>query len=232
LRASSRGSSDEEGRHFLTQTANGCQKMLQIIDELLLLASVRKRGEVPRTALDMARVVNETRQRLSRMMEESGAELIVPRDWPPALGHAPWVEEVWANYISNAIKYGGSPPRVELGADRNGDGKVHLWVRDNGQGLDEKQIGQLFAEFSRLAAARAEGHGLGLSIVKRIVERLGGEVSVTSTVGQGSTFGFTCRDDRQRGAPVPNTLMARLKGIVATAVTRTSRLPASDGTTG
>ena len=108
-----------------------------------------------------------------------------------ALGHAPWVEEVWANYISNAIKYGGTPPRIELGGNRDGGGMAHFWVRDNGPGLDEQQLGQLFQEFSRVTPANAEGHGLGLSIVKRIVERLGGEVRVSSAIGQGSTFGFT-----------------------------------------
>ena len=53
-------------------------------------------------------------------LDPSGAEVIVPKEWPPALGYAPWVEEVWANYISNAIKYGGARPRVELGANRDG----------------------------------------------------------------------------------------------------------------
>jgi signal transduction histidine kinase len=166
-------------------------KMIQIIDELLLLASVRKTPNVPMKPLDMAQIVAEARQRLDGQIHESQAEIVIPDAWPQAFGHAPWVEEVWANYISNAIKYGGSPPRIELGADRNGDGTIHFWVRDNGKGLTEAQLRMLFKPFSRAEPGKADGHGLGLSIVKRIVERLGGEVRVTSTVGEGSTFGFT-----------------------------------------
>jgi signal transduction histidine kinase len=139
----------------------------------------------------MARILEEARKRLAYKIDEAGAEIAMPDDWPRAVGHAPWVEATWTNYISNAIKYGGSPPRVELGAERYGDSKVHFWVRDNGQGLNEEQLSMLFEEFSRADPAKAEGHGLGLSIVSRIVERLGGEVKVTSKVGGGSTFGFT-----------------------------------------
>lgn len=70
---------------------------------------------------------------------------------------------------------------------------VRFWVRDNGPGLTPDQQAQLFTPFERLHQARAEGHGLGLSIVKRIVEKLGGEVGVESdgVPGQGSTFYFT-----------------------------------------
>ncbi len=182
---------DDEAREYLRRTASGCGKMTQIIDSLLLLASVRKRKHIPTEPLDMAAVVAEARQRLSSMIRDSGARLREPEKWPTARGHAPWVEEIWANYISNAIKYGGDPPRLELGAESNGNGKVYFWVRDNGAGLKDDQVGRLFEEFTRLAETNTEGHGLGLSIVRRIVERLGGEVSVSSTAGEGSTFGFT-----------------------------------------
>jgi two-component system, sensor histidine kinase and response regulator len=101
------------------------------------------------------------------------------------------VAEVWANYLSNAIKYGGDPPRAELGADLPADGRVRFWVRDNGPGLSPEDQARLFAPFERLHQVRAQGHGLGLSIVRRIVEKLGGEVGVESAVGQGSTFWFT-----------------------------------------
>jgi signal transduction histidine kinase len=106
------------------------------------------------------------------------------------LGYGPWVEEVWANYVSNAIKYGGTPPRVEVGATSLPDGMVRFWVRDNGPGIAPENQARLFAEFERLQT-KAEGHGLGLSIVKRIVQRLGGQVGVESQAGQGSTFSFT-----------------------------------------
>lgn len=182
---------DGEGREYLSRTISGCSKMTQIIDSLLLLARVRKRRDVPTEPLDMGSVVGEACARVSHMIQESGAQVVEPPQWPHARGHAQWVEEVWANYLSNAIKYGGSPPILELGAESNGNGQVHFWVRDNGRGLNENEVGLVFEEFTRLDEAGAEGHGLGLPIVKRIVERLGGEVSVTSAPGTGSTFGFT-----------------------------------------
>jgi signal transduction histidine kinase len=107
------------------------------------------------------------------------------------MGHGPWVEQVWINYISNALKYGGSPPYVELGAAAQSDGMVRFYVHDNGQGISPEEQAQLFQEFIRLGQTRAGGHGLGLSIVRRIVEKLGGEVGVESEIGQGSIFSFT-----------------------------------------
>jgi two-component system sensor histidine kinase/response regulator len=143
--------------------------------------------------LDIGCIVDEARQRLAHMIAESKAEIILPQDWPLASGYAPWVEEVWANYLSNALKYGGRPPRIELGATEQSDGWVRFWVRDNGPGLTPEQQARLFAPFTRLDRVRAQGHGLGLSIVRRIVEKLGGSVGVESSgvPGQGSVFYFT-----------------------------------------
>ena len=113
----------------------------------------------------------------------------MPDDWPSALGYAPWIEEVWINYISNAIKYGGQPPRVELGAEKQADNTVRFWVRDNGPGLSPEDQARLFTPFEQLQV-RAKGHGLGLSIVQRILEKMDGQVGVESEEGKGSLFYF------------------------------------------
>jgi PAS domain S-box-containing protein len=167
-------------------------RMNNIIGELLLLSEVR-RGEVATKPLDMASIVTAAQDRLAYLIEQHHAEIVTPDRWPTALGHAAWVEEVWANYLSNAIKYGGRPPRVELGATPQPDGTVRFWVRDNGQGLTPKEQVRLFTPFTRLHQVKAEGHGLGLSIVQRIMDKLGGKVGVDSKVGEGSTFFFTLR---------------------------------------
>jgi len=114
----------------------------------------------------------------------------VPSHWPAALGYAPWLEEVWANYITNAIIYGGRPPRVELGARLLSHGKVRFWVRDNGDGVSEKRQESLFRGFAQ--SGHRGGHGLGLSIVRRIVDKLDGDVAVESSgrAGEGSVFSF------------------------------------------
>jgi len=178
---------------FLTVIARNGRKLGTIIDELLLLASVREMAEIEIHPLEMGHVVAEARGRLLHMIEDSGGEIVMPDRWPVALGYAPWVEAVWTNYINNALKYGGQPPRVELGARTQEDGWVRFWVRDNGPGLTPEDQERLFTPFERLHQIRIAGQGLGLSIVRRIMEKLGGQVGVESdgVPGQGSTFYFT-----------------------------------------
>ncbi len=183
--------SPEALREHLRSIARSGQKMADILEALLLLATVRSQ-EVETQPLDMATIVADALSRLRDLVEQSGAEIILPEAWPAALGYAPWVEEVWFNYISNAIKYGSQPPRVELGADFPPDspGMVRFWVQDNGPGLTPEEQSRLFTPFTRLSSEE-KGYGLGLSIVKRIVEKLGGEVIVESAPGHGSRFAFT-----------------------------------------
>ncbi|MEW6577941.1 MAG: PAS domain S-box protein [Chloroflexota bacterium] len=182
--------SDEARRAFVQIIADSAKRMGNIIDELLLLARMRQ-GEVQARPLNMASIVDDALSRLDYMVKEYDAEVVVTDAWPPALGYGAWVAEVWVNYISNALKHGGRPPRIELGADVLPDGTSRFWVRDNGEGLSPEQQAQLFTPFTQLRAIHVEGHGLGLSIVRRIVEKLSGEAGVESAPGQGSLFYFT-----------------------------------------
>jgi two-component system sensor histidine kinase/response regulator len=183
--------SDEELEHYLhTIVQRGCE-IVNTVDKLLVVRTglpteiVEEIGPV-----DMARIVAGVLERMAYMVKEYQAEIVVPERWPVALGHGPWVEEVWANLISNAIKYGGQPPRVELGAgsSEDADGMVKFWVRDNGQGLALEEQVRLF---TRPDSDPATEFGLGLTLVQRIMEKLGGEVGVQSDVGKGSLFYFT-----------------------------------------
>lgn len=164
------------------------KNMADIIQALLLLASVRQE-EVELTPLDMGSIVDDVLLHLSYTLEKAQAQVIYPSEWPQALGYRSWIVEVWTNYITNALKYGGTPPRIELGSDVLPDGRVRFWVRDNGPGISPEKMTQLFTPFTRLDRSK-DGHGLGLSIVRRIMDRLGGDVFVESTIGEGSTFGF------------------------------------------
>jgi signal transduction histidine kinase len=161
---------------------------------LLLLASIRKE-EVDAEPVDMDEVVNRAFARLSHMFDKYHPEVIFPDVWPRAQGYAPWLEEVWVNYLSNGLKYGGQPPRLELGATVQDDGVVRFWIWDNGPGIDPDAQAMLFTEFSRLDKVRAQGHGLGLSIVQRIMDKLDGQCGVESERGQGSLFYFTLPAD-------------------------------------
>jgi PAS domain S-box-containing protein len=174
----------------ITTIVKTADRMNNIIEELLLLSAVR-RGEVVTDPLDMAAIVANAQKRLDYMIDEYKATINKPETWPTAYGQAAWVEEVWTNYLSNALKYGGRPPLVELGATVQPDGSVRFWVRDNGEGMTEEEQAKLFTPFTRLHQVKAEGHGLGLSIVRRIVDKLGGQVGVKSEPGKGSTFFFT-----------------------------------------
>lgn len=183
--------SEEEQRDYIARSLRLSRKSVDIVQALLLLAGVRTKQTVTIVPLDMASIIGEVRARLTSQSEEARAQWVLPESWPSALGYAPWIEEIWANYLSNAIKYGGQPPRLQLGWDRPGEGKVRFWVRDNGRGIELEDVRKLFKPFSRLKKETQEGHGLGLSIVQRIAERLGGEVGVEGNPEGGSLFYFT-----------------------------------------
>jgi PAS domain S-box-containing protein len=187
---------DQQTRGYLARIAETSNTMDRIINELLLLARVRSVRQVKTTHLDMAPIVASVVERFGSEIRRTGAEIVAPPAWPSARGYAAWVEEIWANYVSNALKYGGTPPRVEIGATETTD-TVRFWVRDHGPGMSNEASTRVFKEFERLDNEHAEGHGLGLSIVTRIVRKLGGEAGVTSTLGDGCTFWFTLPRNRE-----------------------------------
>jgi PAS domain S-box-containing protein len=180
----------EEMQRYLHIVEQNGAKMSNIIDELLLLSETR-RLDVQTELVDMGAIVNAAQLRLRHMIEEEEAEIVRANSWPLVMGHGPWLEEVWVNYLSNAIKYGGQPPRIELGVTHQGD-MVRFWIKDNGPGVPPEDQARLFTPFTRLDQVRAKGHGLGLSIVRRIVEKLGGRAGIESdgAPGQGSLFYF------------------------------------------
>jgi two-component system sensor histidine kinase/response regulator len=180
----------EELRECTRQIKSIAYEMNNIITCLLLFSEV-SRAEAPRESVHMDRVVANVQTRLSYLIRQQQAQLILPQVWPDAVGYAPWIEEVWANLLSNALKYGGRPPRVELGASARPDGMLHFWTRDNGPGIPPETRTHLFKPHNQINPITNRGHGLGLSIVLHIVEKLGGEVGVESEVGEGSLFFFT-----------------------------------------
>jgi signal transduction histidine kinase len=179
--------------HYVGTIVNYGRKMTEIIDDLLLLAEVRAREDLLLLPLDMARLVNDVELRLKSLVTQYNGRIIVTDAdrWPRVIGYAPWLEEVWTNYITNGLKYGGRPPRLEIGATNLSNGMARFWVRDNGDGITPEDQQSLFQPFSRLKGPGFEGHGLGLSIVRRIIEKLGGEVQIESDLGAGSEFSFT-----------------------------------------
>ncbi len=184
--------SAHQRQDYITAMARNAARLHNIIDELLLLAQMR-RDEVELLPIDTASIIGEMQLRLAFMIAEAQAVIQLPGAWPPALGYPPWVEEVWVNYVSNAIKHGGHSPQIELGSEQLPDGHLRFWVRDNGRGVPREVQANLFSAFGKKSTVRATGYGLGLSIVKQIVEKMGGQVGAESdgVPGQGSTFWFT-----------------------------------------
>ena len=190
----------EDGRQevplFLEKAIKMTGKSVEIVDELLKFAQ-SKHEEVRLEPISIEQTIQGALARLRLKIETQGAIIRLDEDWPDCIGHAPWVEEVWANLISNALKYGGTPPTIEIYADKslNEQSRVAtLCVKDNGPGLTAEQREIVFNPFLRLQKHKAmgiSGTGLGLSIVSRIVQRLGGETGVRSGMKEGSTFFFT-----------------------------------------
>jgi PAS domain S-box-containing protein len=165
-------------------------KLNQIIDGLLLLSSVSRESS-PSTPVDMTALVAEAIGRLEILIDRRKAEITLPDHFPAALGYGPWVEEILYNYISNAIKYGGTPPKVQLGGTVRTDGFVDFWVQDNGLGLTPEEQAGIFDYSRPHKETTEESYGLGLSIVKRIAEKLNGQVAVKSGDAGGSIFTFS-----------------------------------------
>lgn len=178
--------SQAEADECIGALARNTRRMSSVIEELLVFASIREE-DVLIQPLDMKLIVDNALDRLDYLIKESNAQIILPESYETAAGYAPWVEEIWLNYFSNALKYGGKPPVIRLGSTHLGD-TIEFWIKDNGRGLTEEEQNNIFKSFAKSDAPRIKGHGLGLSIVKRIANKLRGHVRVVSTPGQGSTF--------------------------------------------
>ncbi len=181
----------DEIRAYLVSLRATSKRMEEIIDSLLLLARIHRQDDLDVTTIEMGMVVREAMDRVASLVMETGAEVTTTQTWPLVSGYAPWITEVWVNYLTNAIKYGGDPPRITVGVEPADPRRYRFWIRDNGSGLTPEQTAKLYRPFTRFHAKPAGGHGLGLSIVHRIIDRLGGEVGVQSEIDAGSTFWFT-----------------------------------------
>ncbi len=184
------GAEVEDTLEVVRRAQGVTEKMVEIVHELLLMAHIRSGADIPLGEVDMGLILGQVELRMSAQLD--GVTLAAPRQWPRVLGYAPWLEEVWANYVSNALKYGGAPPTITIGAEVQGEGEARFWIQDNGEGMTEEQAATVFDEFTRLDQHKAlQGHGVGLAVVRRVVERLGGRVGVEVAPDQGARFWFT-----------------------------------------
>ncbi len=181
---------DGSKRTFLDVIDRNSRKISEIVEELLTFTDV-SRADILIEPLNMTEVIENVMARLAQSEEKYLGKMIVPDQWPIVVGYGPWVEEVWINYIANAIKCCGQDADIELGFSNAGSEFTKFWVKDSGPGLSKQEAEAVFQKYTRPNQNDKNGSGLGLSIAKRIVEKLGGEVGVTSKLGEGSTFEFS-----------------------------------------
>jgi light-regulated signal transduction histidine kinase (bacteriophytochrome) len=114
------------------------------------------------------------------------------RDLPAAVGDRNLIRQAFYNLLSNAVKFTGSRkrPEIEIGGYPEEESSI-FYVRDNGVGFDMKQYDKLFGLFQRLHGSKFKGTGVGLTIVKRIIERHGGSIRAEGKVNGGATFYFS-----------------------------------------
>jgi len=181
----------EEGKKYLQLIDKNIRKMGELIDDLLAYSRVTRKP-IRLHDVDMSQIVHEVLEDLN--FNESPAELeITLNSLEPGKADQALIVQVWKNLISNAIKYSKKQetPHIQIGSNIT-DGKVVYYVRDNGVGFDMRYADKLFEVFQRLHREEEyEGTGVGLAIVKHIVESHGGTIWAKSTPEQGSTFFFT-----------------------------------------
>jgi signal transduction histidine kinase len=180
----------EESIHFI-QAAVG--RLARIIDALLRLSRAG-RIEYLWQSVNVATIVGKVVEALQATIADKQAEVALG-DLPPAWGDPTAVEQIFANLIGNAVQYldPARPGRIEVGStDGSGlDQPVGLrvyYVQDNGLGIPEAYHQRMFTAFNRLHAGAAEGEGIGLALVRRMVERHGGRIWLESSAGVGTTF--------------------------------------------
>ena len=172
--------------------------MGKMIDGLLNLSRVGRAG-LEQRPVDMAELVEKARRQL-------GPDAARPTlRWeitalPTATGDTELLQLVWINLLSNALKYSSRRPQpeIQVGTQTADDGKLVFFVCDNGAGFDMRYAGKLFNVFQRLHRQdEFEGIGIGLALVRRVIDRHGGRVWAESRINEGATFYFCIGEERK-----------------------------------
>lgn len=204
LREESAAALDDEALRLLGRIEANALHMDALINGLLDLARYSRRP-LALTAVDTAALVRRALEPLAGELKRRAVEIVIGM-LPPCRADPLLLQQVYANLLSNALKYSASRERarIEIGAQQEG-GKTVYYVRDNGVGFDMAHAAKLFGVFERLhPAAEYPGIGIGLSTVRRIVERHGGRIWAEAAPGEGATFYFTL-EEPAAGKPKPGS---------------------------
>jgi PAS domain S-box-containing protein len=182
---------DHDGRRYLESIAKNATHMYELLDSLLAFSRLGGH-QLQLETIDMEAMARTVLEEVLSGESLRSIEITIRR-LPAATGCAPLVRQVFRNLLENAIKFTQmrSQTRIELGAFTEGE-TIEYFVRDNGVGFAMENSEALFGLFQRLHDPKQfEGSGLGLALVKRIVERHGGTVRAIGQIGEGATFYFT-----------------------------------------
>jgi signal transduction histidine kinase len=172
------------------------RRLSELIEQALAHAGIQARGNGARIGpVAIAEILENALAACRPLAEEQGAalETTVARDLPPVLGDPSALRTLFENLVSNAIKYGGRAGSVRVQARAEGR-SVEVTVRDTGPGISPRDLPHIFEPFYRgsdASSGRVAGSGLGLSLVRRVVEAYGGGVRVESEPGKGTAFHVT-----------------------------------------
>lgn len=190
------GQLDEKANKYIGYIVEGATRMQQLVNDLLQLSRVGTRG-APFEPTDCNEVVQQVLKSLKRTIAETKAGIVVD-DLPVVQADAIQLGQVFQNLIANALKFrGDDPPAVRISAKKN-ETAWTFQVQDNGIGIDPSFHDRIFIIFQRLhERGKYEGTGIGLAIVKKIVERHGGRIWIESQEGKGASFFFSIPEKGQ-----------------------------------
>jgi PAS domain S-box-containing protein len=172
-----------------------CERMERLINDLLYFSRLG-RQELAVQKTDLNEVIHDIEATLESTLHEANAEITIAEKLPTITCDLPRITEAYRNLITNAVKYNNKPEkRVEIGFQMKGDERV-FYVRDNGIGIPREFHDDVFRIFKRLNDEddSVKGTGVGLTFVKKIVERHQGRIWIDSEVDKGTTFYFTIQD--------------------------------------
>jgi signal transduction histidine kinase len=196
---------DETGRDYATRIVAAGNRMERLIQDLLAYSRMSQ-GEVDLRVVDLEGVMDEAVSSLLDALRERGGQIAVERPLPAVLAHRPTLTQAVINLLANAVTFvePGESPRVRVWGEKL-DGRLRLWVADNGIGVAPEHQERIFGVFERLHGTEEyPGTGVGLAIVRKGVERMGGKVGVESRRGEGSRFWIELRRPKEslpEGAP-------------------------------
>jgi len=185
---------DAEALDYLKRVSDSAEQMDRLIEGLLEYSRL-SRGEIALRPIETSQVVEEVLRQLYEEAKESRAEITVETPLLPVWGDVLLLTQALTNLLSNALKFvaSGSVPKVRLWSELRGS-NVRLWIEDRGIGISRaNQEKKLFRVFERLEGDHYPGTGIGLAIVKRAADRMGGSVGVESEIGKGSSFWIELR---------------------------------------